>query len=430
MAAARNKYRSHVEIAAASERRLEARVAASGARVLVRLLRRSGMRRDPIPAFRPLHLCDATMLYAAHSGGVRRYIEAKHAWLARHAYARHTVVAPGEPGQRMAPYHHALPAWRLPFWGGFRFPWRPRPWSTLMETLMPDLIEAGDPYGLGWAALDAGQHLGVPVAGFYHSNMPSLARARFGAPGARVAQRYVARFYARLDLVMAPSCAVQRELEELGVPHVRVRALGVDTETFHPRRRSGHLRRWLGLPPGTRLLVFAGRNAREKRLDSLLQAVARLGRGYHLLLAGPGMERPQQDNATAISRYVDARELAVLLAGSDALVHAGDAETFGLIVLEAMASGIPVVGVDAGAVPELVTPSVGVLARSSAPGDLADAIAALFECDVSEMGRAARRAVETRWTWDICMRGLLAAYAELLGRASLPVKDELLRAAG
>ncbi|HEX8962139.1 MAG TPA: glycosyltransferase [Rhodocyclaceae bacterium] len=382
------------------------------------------------PTVRPLHLCDITMLYAAHSGGVRRYIEAKHEWLSRHTGVRHTVIAPGGRESALAPYHRVLPALPLPGSGGFRFPLCTGPWCALLAALLPDVIEAGDPYRLGWAALEAGQQLGVPTAGFYHSDLPSLVGARLGHAAARAAERYVARLYSRFDLVLAPSRAVQSKLQALGVPRVRVQPLGVDAQRFHPLRRSRRLRRELALAPGARLLAFAGRNAREKHLDHLLEAFRRLGPRYHLLLVGPRMQAPAQGNASVVSRYVGSLELASLLASCDALVHAGDAETFGLIVLEAMASGIPAVGVDAGAVPELITPATGTLARSSAPAHLAEAIEALFAQDVRAMGRAARQSVEAKWTWDRCFRGLLAGYEALLGCRDVGAIEGLARAVG
>ena len=112
---------------------------------------------------------------------------------------------------------------------------------------------------------------------------------RFGAPVARRLKRYVADLYGRFDSVLVPCRSMGDRLEDWGVQGVRVQPLGVDLDTFHPRRRHEELRRTLGLPDTTRLLVFAGRNSREKNVNDLLATAQRLGRGYHLLLMGPGM---------------------------------------------------------------------------------------------------------------------------------------------
>jgi alpha-1,6-mannosyltransferase len=104
-----------------------------------------------------MHLCDLTMFYAPHSGGVRRYLDAKHDWLARHTLVRHTLLTPGPYRGLLAPHQHTLRAPPLPFSDGYRFPLRTRPWVKHLLELSPDLIEAGDPYRLGWAALQAGQ---------------------------------------------------------------------------------------------------------------------------------------------------------------------------------------------------------------------------------------------------------------------------------
>src|SRR3569623_1995743 len=145
------------------------------------------------------------------------------------------------------------------------------------------------------------------------------------------------------------------KLRQLGVTRVALQPLGVDTTVFHPRRRDSNLRAELGLAPATRLLIYAGRLAREKNIPVLLEAMRRLG---------DGGARPRPQRNGSFYPYVSrAEDLARLFAGSDALVHAGDQETFGLVVLEAMACGVPVVGVQAGGVAELVDPAVGLLAR-------------------------------------------------------------------
>lgn len=376
-----------------------------------------------------MHLCDLTMFYAPHSGGVRRYLDAKHDWLARHTLVRHTLLTPGPYRGLLAPHQHILYAPPLPFSDGYRFPLRTRPWVQYLLELSPDLIEAGDPYRLGWAALQAGQRLGIPTIGFFHSDLPRMIAARFGNWTGAASRRYIRHLYNRYDRVLTPSRVMHDQLLECGVTKVQVQPLGVDAERFHPRLRGEHLHRELGLSRDVRLLIFAGRYAREKHIDRLIGAFRLLGPDYHLLLVGPEMPCPSVANVSSFSRFVGVDELAPLIAGSDALVHAGDTETFGLIVLEAMASGIPVVGVNAGAVAELVTPDTGVLAQSSAACDLADAIAGLFEQDVARMGRAARHAVEARWTWDRTLARLFETCLEMLGRPHVGTPQENAHAA-
>ena len=377
-----------------------------------------------------MHLCDLTMFYAPHSGGVRRYLDAKHDWLARHALVRHTLLTPGPYRGLLAPHQHTLRTPPLPFSDGYRFPLRTRPWVNYLLELSPDLIEAGDPYRLGWAVLQAGQELGIPTIGFYHSDLSRMIAARFGKWTGTTSRRYLRHLYNRYDRVLAPSQVMCDQLLDSGVTRVQVQPLGVDAERFHPRQRSERLRRELGLARTTRLLIFAGRYAREKNIDRLIETFRLLGPDYHLLLVGPEMPCPSAVNISSFSRFVNVAELARLLAGSDALVHAGDMETFGLIVLEAMASGIPVVGVNAGAVVELVTPETGVLAQSSTARDLADAIVALFEQDVARMGIAARQAVEARWTWHRILARLFTTYLELLCRVPTGTPLETAHAAG
>ncbi|MGE0811565.1 MAG: glycosyltransferase, partial [Immundisolibacter sp.] len=169
---------------------------------------------------------------------------------------------------------------------------------------------------------------------------------------------------------------------------------------------------------GTRLLVFAGRAAREKNLPLLRAAARALGPGYHLLLIGPGMPQGRDGNVTGIDGFMPTDRLAGHLAACDALIHAGTQETFGLVVLEAMASGLPVIGMHAGAVPELVVPGTGVLATVATTEALVDATRALFSLDSAAMGRRARRHVEDRYAWARTLATLVSNYRRVLGVAS------------
>ena len=363
------------------------------------------------------HLVDTTMLFAPRSGGVKRYLTAKSAWIKGYRPGvRHTLVVPGEETRR-AEALVTIAAARLPFGDGYRWPTSTRKWTEHLVRLEPDVIEAGDPYGPGHAALDAGERLGVPVVGFCHSDPAALAALHLGDWAEPPVRRRWARLFRRFDKVVAPSRHIAERLAFAGVPGATVLPLGVDTHLFHPRcaDRAG-LRLQLGLSARSRLLVFAGRAAREKNIEVLLGAAAKLGPDYHLLLIGAGALARPQANATFMEFVGDPREVARLLASCDAFVHANDREPFGLVALEAMACGLPMVGVASGGIGELVDAQVGELANRATPAAMAEAIEALFERDLPLVGAAARRRAETRHSWNATFERLSLLYADLHAR--------------
>jgi alpha-1,6-mannosyltransferase len=212
-------------------------------------------------------------------------------------------------------------------------------------------------------------------------------------------------------------------LAALGVHHTLHQPLGVDADVFHPRRGTLDLRARLHLSPGTRLLAYAGRFAEEKNLPVLLQAFAQLGPRYHLLLIGGHRRARPAHNVTMVPYRRDTVELASWIASADALVHAGTRETFGLVVLEAMACGRPVIAARAGAFPELIDESVGLLAEPDSAAGMAAAIASLYERDLARLGGAARARVLRQFTWDRTFRQQIDTYAALIG-ARRPAVEE------
>ena len=361
-----------------------------------------------------MHIADISMFWAPASGGVRTYLEAKAAWLRQQPDFQHTLLVPGAAAGRVDDIR-TLPAPPLPFGNGYRFPLRKGSWIDQLVEIRPDVIEANDPYVPAWAALEAGRRLDVPVIGYYHSDLPRLVGSRTGHWTNRLLNRYVRNLYRRFDRVLAPSQVMADKLHALDVTQAIVQPLGVDTRCFHPDKRTGQLRAQLGLDEDTRLLIFGGRGAREKNLPVLLESMQLLGPRYHLHLVGSHMPRRLPPNATCSQGFTSRDELAGMLADSDALVHAGDRETFGLIVLEAMASGLPVVGVDAGAIAELVVPGIGLLAEPLSATSMAETVRRLFQLDWHGMGQQARRHVERAYTWDRVFESLLTRYRELVG---------------
>lgn len=361
-----------------------------------------------------MHIADMTMFYAPASGGVRTYLDAKHRRLGQQPDVRHSLLIPGSKLSHKDGVYR-VPAPPLPFGNGYRFPLRLAPWRNVLQDLQPDLIEVGDPYLTAWAALDARRQLDVPVIGFYHSDLPLLVSNRVGSWLNTNVEAYISRLYRNFDRVLAPSRIMADKLISLGVKNVYVQPLGVDLTAFNPSLHDPDFKRELGLNPHTRLLIFAGRGSREKNLPVLLDCMKLLGADFHLLLVGSHMPTQVPDNVSVIGHFCPTAEIARMLASADALLHAGDQETFGLVILEAMASGIPVIAVSAGAFTELIPAQCGLLCDPNDPGSMAQAVRELFSHDPQSKGREARRYVQHSYSWDAVVTGLMQHYRAVLG---------------
>lgn len=384
------------------------------------------VRFDPaeVPAFggvegESFHLIDTTMMWAPRSGGVKRYLTAKRNWLEKkRPDIRHTLVVPGAHTRAEGPGLVGVAAARLPFGDGYRMPASVTKWETVLRVLQPDVIEAGDVFVPGHAALEAGEALGVPVVGFCHTDAAALAALHLGDWAEGPTFNFWAQAYSRFDAVVAPSWHTASRLSEAGVERVSVHPLGVDTDLFRPDRgdRARLLKR-TGLPANSRLLVFAGRPAREKNVDGMIEAVEKLGDPYRLVLIGAGHGARSSPQVVSLDFEREPERLAAIVASCDAFLHANENEIFGLVVLEAMAAGLPVIGPNKGGVGELIDEAVGQHAATSDPNDLAEAIEALFARDVRAISQAARRRAVARHSWDATFDGLTKLYADLIAKA-------------
>ena len=370
-------------------------------------------------------LVDTTMLFAPRSGGVKRYLLSKKAWIeANRPGVSHSLIVPGARHKAGADGVVRLRATKLPFGDGYRWPTSVKRWSAWVAAMKPSIIEAGDPYTPGQGALEAGQRVGCPVVGFCHSDPAGLAALHFGEWAKKPVEKRWARLFSQFDRVVSPSRFIARRLEEAGVDNIVIRPLGVEIDTFRPERRD---RQWLldrlGLDQDARLLCFAGRPAKEKNVDVLIEAVQKLGAPYHLVLVGAGSGMADEDRVISLPYETDPRAVAKIIASCDAFVHANDKEPFGLIVLEAMACGRPVVGVNAGGVAETVDETVGQLAVRAEAADYAEAVQALFARDIEAIGRAAREKAVSQFAWTRVFEDLCNVYGELTGEAAFMSAD-------
>ena len=381
-----------------------------------------------------MHVVDATLFYSPTSGGVKRYLLAKHEWMRAHTNWRHSLVVPGELSTH-APGEVSMVEGRLvPGAFNYRLPLNPLRWARAIDALEPDLIEVGDAFHPVWSAASVAARRGIPLIGFYHSNFPELAGRRLGSAVQKFIEWYVRLAYERCEQVLAPSRYMCEYLHSIGVMHTALQPLGVDTETFSPIGVRRDLRAELELPAETRLLVFAGRSSREKNIPVLVEAFRLLGHPYHLLLIGGG-EAGRDGNVTRLPYCRDNRTLASYFRAADAFVHAGAHETFGLVILEALACGRPVVAMRAGAVPELFDERAGVLAAhhgdaATAAANFSGVIAGLYERDLDALGHAAREHVCSNYSWTRTFQGLMARYQAAVSAHQLPAVAQAIARAG
>jgi glycosyltransferase involved in cell wall biosynthesis len=238
--------------------------------------------------------------------------------------------------------------------------------ETLCRRFRPEVVHIATEGPLGLAALIAARHLSLPIASSFHTNFDRyLGHYGFGLLE-KLGMAYLRWFHNRTADTLAPSESTRQRLLQQGFERVAIWSRGVDGEAFHPRHRDAMLRKSLGLDEQCVLLLYVGRLAYEKNLPTLLMAFARLrerlGAGncdrVRLALVGGGpLEctiRAQCPGGVMLAGYQHGHDLARWYASGDVFVFPSLSETFGNVILEAQASGLPVVGFEDKAVLERV----------------------------------------------------------------------------
>jgi len=227
-------------------------------------------------------------------------------------------------------------------------------------------LHSATPGPIGLAALGIARTLRLPIYGTYHTALPQYAQILTGDDGLEdMTWKYIVWYYNQMDLVYIPSYDTGRELEARGVDPAKLRIFprGVDVNRFQPAKRSAETAARFGLGDGPRLL-YAGRVSREKDLHLLGQAFTRLAGDFPratLAVVGDGPYLPALREAlrgtpTIFTGYQEGEELASLFATCDLFVFPSTTDTFGNVVLEAQASGLPIIVTDQGGPVENILP--------------------------------------------------------------------------
>jgi glycosyltransferase involved in cell wall biosynthesis len=281
------------------------------------------------------------------------------------------------------------------------------------------LVHVCSPGPAGAAAALTARVLELPLVGSYHTELAAYAGLRSGDRALELGvQAAVGAFYEACDLVLSPSRASDARLAELGIAADRLGRWdrGVDVERFDPGKRAPGM-----FGDGVNVL-YAGRLTVEKGVDLLADAfLAARERDprLHLLLAGGGPEearlRERLGDAATFLGWLEGDDLAVAYASADLMLFCSRTDTFGQVLLEAQASGLPVVAVGVGGPAELIeTGRSGVLCAADA-AEIAATVARLAGApdERAELARGGLAAVRDR-TWDAALARLADGWRRAL----------------
>lgn len=397
-------------------------------------------------AGKPLLICDLTQSYSpAGGGGISTYLREKRDYVLTHTPHHLLQIVPGPEDRVTVNGRHifaevgADPVNGSP---NYRFILRTAKVREVLAEYRPDIVESLCPWILPWTAirhrrafpettLVAGYRTDFPNAHVYR-----VGREKFGEPIARFLRMliwgYAEITYREFDHVYTLSEDARVQLARKTITRTSVLPLGVDTNLFHPDKRDPRYRAELGLPGDGPLLAYAGRIDNEKRADRLVAMFralpAELGAAMVMIGDGKLRERLVAESAGLPIAWPgfekDRAELARALASSDIYVSAMADETFGISVIEAQASGLPVVGVAGGAMPDRVPAGTGYLG----PVDDAQAMAAnvvrLWREGADAAGAEARAMVASRYGWNRTFEKLFGEiYPAALAHTALRLEE-------
>lgn len=397
--------------------------------------------------------CDVTLAYNEASGGIRTYIDQKRKYLLEHTEDEHLLIIPGEDhhteeGDRWRTVTIASPV--VPGLAPYRFMWRADKINSALDEYAPEFVEFGSYFLSPWAALGYRERQvkrgrPVVVGGYFHTD---IAEAYFSGPlgsilsgpfedwsetlssiGVQIgdlagsgAEIFFGYLFQRCDLVFAATQAQADRLHDYNVSDAHIVPLGVDPDLFHPDKRDAEIREQYGVSGEQILLMFAGRLVEEKQVEVVADALELLPADeYKFLLAGEGGLREKLEaraektpNLILENFKEDREEYARLLASADIYVTAGPYETFGLSIVEAQACGLPVVGVDSGALQHHVKESenTGFLGPVGDPEAMAENIRRVAENLPSMKESARERVLSSGYTWDSTFEKLCSLYRE------------------
>lgn len=303
------------------------------------------------------HICVVTETYPPEVNGVALTLARLLSGLRERGHAV-SLVRPrqkrGERGDNAADFPVTLvPSLPLPGYDGLHVG---LPANRLLRQTWtrqrPDTVYVATQGPLGLSAVRATRHLGIPVFSGFHTNFHTYSRHYRLGWLQPVVLRYLRWFHNRTRGTLVPSLDLRDRLQDLGFRNVNVLSRGVDADLFNPQRRSADLRRKWGAAPGDPVALYVGRVAPEKNVElaiTAFRAMQRRNESAKLIIVGDGplyAKLKQEHPDLSFEGLRRGEQLAACYAAADIFLFPSETETFGNVVLEAMASGLAVVAYD------------------------------------------------------------------------------------
>ncbi len=384
-----------------------------------------------------MRIVDVCEFYSPNGGGIRGYVDRKMQLISEMGHEL-IVLAPAaedsieerETGGKII----WIKAPSMPFDNNYRMFWDADPVHAWLDRLNPDVVEASSPWRPLWIV---GKWKGSAIKVFFLHSDPvvSYPYRWFGKVASRERidaafewfNRYLRRATPLFDSVVVCGQSLGKRLSERNIKPVTCVSLGIDRSAFSPELRDETLRTDLlaqcDLPETAHLLIGVGRHHPEKRWSLVIDAVQAAGahQPVGLILIGQGMDSAALEKQIGANPHIrmfrpvyDRPQLARLLASSDALIHGCEGETFGLVVSEALASGLPLIVPDEGGCSEIALPGFSESFVSNDAASAKDAILAFCLRDAGEVRFTAKQAAMTVRSDRSHTRELIAHYECLI----------------
>ncbi|MGP5496165.1 glycosyltransferase family 4 protein [Corynebacterium flavescens] len=335
------------------------------------------------------------------------------------------VFAPGKPPASYAGFNvNSIPSIPFPVYPEIRigFPtWR---FFRKIRAFDPDVIHVINPIWTAALGVFAARRDRVPLVASFHTNVPEYVEALgigWTRPAASAAIRYL---HNQAAVNLCTSGPMVKKAQSMGLRNVQLWPKAVDTVNYRPDKQDPRMRELLsGNHPEAPLIAYIGRISKEKdlaRLDDVMRQVRRSLPQARLAMVGDGpyLQQLKADfdpEHTYFAGYLSGEDLAAAFASADVFVFPSATETLGLVALESFASGVPVIGTNAGGIPFVVEDSrTGLLMDADAPNERwAQAIVELLSAPErrAQMGAAARAEAQ-RYSWLESTKALVSAYEE------------------